>query len=62
MLINTDKTKIMAFYESTEQKELRSNTYDFYIQRRYPTPSKWTFDEVQEFTYLGLLLAPALSI
>jgi hypothetical protein len=57
MLINTDKTKIMTFYETIEQRESRDST-DFYIKRR----SKWTIDEVQEFTYLGLLLDPALSI
>ena len=37
-------------------------TISTYIKRRYPTPSKWTIDEVQEFTYLGLLLDPALSM
>jgi hypothetical protein len=61
MLINIDKTKIMAFYETIEQKQLRDSS-DFFINRRFPTPSKWTIDEVEEFTYLGLLLDPALFI
>ena len=59
MLINIDKSKIMAFYETIEQRELRDST-DFCINRRFPTPSKWTIEEVEEFTYLELLRAPAL--
>jgi hypothetical protein len=61
MLMNMDKTQIMAFCETIEQRELRDST-DFFIKRRFPTPSKWTIDEVEEFTYLGLLLDPAPSM
>jgi len=59
MQINTEKTKIMVFYETTQQKELRQPK-TFHITTRFPTPDLIPLQEVTEFTYLGITLDPAL--
>ena len=59
MQINTEKTKIMVFYETTQQKEIRRPA-TFHITSRFPTPAIIRLQEVVEFTYLGLTLDPGL--
>ena len=46
--------------EEEEEATRTERSTDFFINHRFPTPSKWTIDEVEELTYLGLVLDPAL--
>ena len=71
MQINTEKTKMMAFFETPATLRLRGGRHQpspslppFHIYAPYPSlhPRSLLIREVLQFEYLGLLLDPKLSM
>ena len=73
MQINTEKTKMMAFFETPATLRLRGGRHQpspslppFHIYAPYPGPllhpRSLLIREVYQFEYLGLLLDPKLSM
>jgi len=57
LLINADKTKIMAFHENKKHRKLRERlTPSFYLYSSFPSASRVELKVVEEFEYLGLCL------
>ena len=55
LLINDDKTKIMAFHENKKHRELRARQQpSFFLCSSFPFASQVQLKVVEEFKYLGL--------
>ena len=64
MQINTEKTEVMAFFETPAMKAARTSA-TFVVTFRFPAskpPSHIQLKEPPTFTYLGLQLDPILSM
>jgi len=71
MQINTEKTKIMAFFETPAllrarggQHQLSPTMPPFHVYSPFPTfdPRSYPILEVSRFEYLGLILNPKLTM
>jgi len=70
MQINTQKTKVMAFFETPSLHKARGGqhrpglTPPFHIHAPFPTssPCSYLITEVLQFEYLGLILDPKLTM
>jgi len=70
MQINTEKTKIMAFFETPALLRARGGSHQpgptmppFHVYSPFPTsdPRSYPIHEVSQFEYLGLILDPKLT-
>jgi len=71
MQINTQKRKVMAFFETTSLQKARGGQHrpgptlpPFHIHAPFPTssPCSYLITEVLQFEYLGLILDPKLTM
>ena len=69
MQINTQKTKVMAFFETPSLQKARGGQHrpgqslpPFHIHAPFPIPCTHLITEVLQFEYLGLILDPKLTM
>jgi len=59
-LLSFSKSKVLAFFETPSQNHSRSHL-TWRVMTHFPTPTYNTFNEVNFFCYIGVMLDPTLS-